>query len=149
MSGLCSTACLRRTIKRPGRAVVPQRWAVGGHIKALLRYPDGTWGQPRVLYDMSSDAGIPKVVANKLSVLSSGEWVLPFWRQRSYQVCETNKEFNSVGVLISRNEGATWAAYGALHLRYQSHWCANPPLGDRGHGDGDVQPHITDAPPIL
>eukprot|EP00240_Pyramimonas_obovata_P002460 CAMPEP_0118927538 /NCGR_PEP_ID=MMETSP1169-20130426/4979_1 /TAXON_ID=36882 /ORGANISM="Pyramimonas obovata, Strain CCMP722" /LENGTH=777 /DNA_ID=CAMNT_0006869307 /DNA_START=190 /DNA_END=2524 /DNA_ORIENTATION=+ len=117
-----STACLRRTIRRPGRAVVPQRWAVGGHIKAMLRYPDGTWGEPRVLYDMSMDAGIPKVVANKLSVLSSGEWVLPFWRQRSYQVCETNKEFNSVGVLISRNEGATWAAHGALHLRYQSHW---------------------------
>jgi predicted neuraminidase len=28
-----STDCLRRTIKRPGRAVVPPRWAVGGHIK--------------------------------------------------------------------------------------------------------------------
>ena len=57
-------------------------------VKAVQRFPDGTWGPPRILYDMSKDAGIPKVVANKVVVLSSGEWVLPFWRQRSYQVCD-------------------------------------------------------------
>lgn len=28
-----------------------------------------------------AEGGIPKVVANKMAVLASGAWVLPFWRE--------------------------------------------------------------------
>jgi hypothetical protein len=27
-----------------------------------------------------------QVIANRMVELSTGEWILPFWRQRSYQV---------------------------------------------------------------
>jgi hypothetical protein len=59
---------------------------VGGHIKATVLGLEGEWSKPRILYDLKEDEGIPKVVANRMTVLSTGEWLLPFWRQRSYQV---------------------------------------------------------------
>eukprot|EP00959_Pyramimonas_sp_CCMP1952_P007904 165539-Pyramimonas_sp.AAC.1 len=52
----------------------------------MTQSPDGTWTAPRVLMPMSADNDVPKVVANKLIVLSTGEWILPFWRQKSWKV---------------------------------------------------------------
>jgi hypothetical protein len=41
----------------------------------------GAWSEPRTLLaqEMLPLSGVPKVVANKLVVLSSGAWLLPFW----------------------------------------------------------------------
>ncbi|KAK3269707.1 hypothetical protein CYMTET_21875 [Cymbomonas tetramitiformis] len=63
-----------------------------------------------------------EVIANKLLVLSTGEWILPFWRQKSWKVCETKKEFNAAGVLRSDDNGTTWQAHGNIHLEYPTHW---------------------------
>ena len=42
----------------------------------------GVWGAPRVVWGLEEDGGIPKVTANKTKVLSNGDWILPFWRER-------------------------------------------------------------------
>eukprot|EP00854_Cymbomonas_tetramitiformis_P024556 gene24556-29871_t len=52
------------------------RWPPGGSIKELAE-GSHTSGVGCSVYD---GAFIPKLVANKLVVLSSGEWVIPYWR---------------------------------------------------------------------
>jgi hypothetical protein len=62
-----STECIK--------PVTPPSWEPGGDIKVITtRDPEGgKWSEARILLRQSSD-GIPKVIANKLVVLSSGEW---------------------------------------------------------------------------
>ena len=47
----------------------------GGDIKAITTrdIESGQWSEPRIILKQSTD-GIPKVIANKLVVLSTGEW---------------------------------------------------------------------------
>jgi len=117
--------CLRAEVnskKGGGGYKVPRRYAVGGDIKVMTQEMNGKWTSPRVLYPMSADNDIPKVVANKLLVLSTGEWLLPFWRQKSWKVCETKKEFNAAGVLRSDDFGGSWQIHGSIKLEYPTHW---------------------------
>jgi hypothetical protein len=63
---------------------VPQRYVIGGDIKvARLNLASQRWSPAVTLYSQDLDGNIPKLTANKLLVLRSGEWVLPFWRERS------------------------------------------------------------------
>mmetsp|Transcript_28587 Transcript_28587/g.68135 ORF Transcript_28587/g.68135 Transcript_28587/m.68135 type:complete len:362 (-) Transcript_28587:262-1347(-) len=93
-------------------------WSPGGDIRAaMLRNIKSlqpglfessdipSWSLPRVLHSQQSGDGLPKVVANKLVVLSSGEWVLPFWSEKpdldSYSCSRGKSEMGSAGVLLS------------------------------------------------
>jgi hypothetical protein len=65
------------------------------------------------------DSGIPKVTANKPVELSTGEWLLPFWRERALigktNECEEEvKGQGSAGVLRSKDRGKSWEAHGFL-----------------------------------
>ena len=57
----------------------------------------------------------PKVTANKPALLSTGEWLLPFWRERAMlstkgPECASQRGRESAGVLVSRDRGATWTS---------------------------------------
>ena len=95
--------------------------------------PTGQWTEPEVLYPMSADNNVPKVVANKLLVLSTGEWILPFWRQKSWKICETKKEFNAAGVLRSDDRGATWQVSPTVWVKSERSDLV------RGAGDGPAR----------
>ena len=70
-----------------------------------------------VIYSQRQENTIPKLIANKLTTLTTGEWILPFWRQRSTHVCASQRtHFNSAGVMRSTNQGLTWEAHGDLTL---------------------------------
>jgi hypothetical protein len=107
----------------------------------------GAWSEPRTLLSQEMPlGGVPKVVANKLVVLSSGAWLLPFWMQKSIRVCETKKEANTAGVLRSIDAGATWQAHGQIRLDYPTHWiiegCAQHAMAFRG-SKAAVEPNST------
>lgn len=93
-----------------------------------------------MLYARSA-GGIPKVLANGPIETSSGQLVLPFWRQKprafvrfdaetnkTALVCDTAKP-TSAGVLISSDRGGTWQAYGSLGTSV----CLKPPEKCRRH----------------
>ena len=108
---------------RGATATNPPRWFPGGDIKMttsadkdLLR-----WARPRVVLSQDAESGVPKVLANKLIVRSSGEWVLPFWREiprggkaLTKGKCATSLMRASAGVLVSRNQGESWRAHGEI-----------------------------------
>ena len=55
-----------------------------------------------MVFAYEEDGGIGKMVANKLAIGSSGEWLLPFWREMGGQNCSQNHaEHGKAGVLIS------------------------------------------------
>lgn len=62
----------------------------------------GTWKSPRVIYPQTADRGLPKVLANKLVVLATGEWVLPFWSEKhSSGTCDFAEDAEgSAGILV-------------------------------------------------
>eukprot|EP00898_Chlorokybus_atmophyticus_P007206 jgi/Chlat1/7487/Chrsp60S06998 len=84
-------------------------WMPGGDIKATLLNPKtGQWRAPRVILSEESEGVIPKVLANKLIVLTSGEWVLPFWR-----------EAHGAGTTCPQPKSASWdPPRGAVQLPY-------------------------------
>ncbi|KAK3255265.1 hypothetical protein CYMTET_35544, partial [Cymbomonas tetramitiformis] len=102
-------------------AGTPSTWSPGGDILAVSLSSDQMskgfspsdppqWSQPRIVYATSEGDSIPKVLANKLQVLSTGEWVLPFWRelpdesvQGSDHCKSTSWQIPSAGVLISED----------------------------------------------
>jgi len=65
----------------------PAMWTPGGHIKVMTSdsplAADPKWSSPRLLLSMQSGGGIPKVICNRMIVLSSGEWLLPYWREQT------------------------------------------------------------------
>ena len=67
-------------------------------------------------------------------MLSTGEWLLPFWRQRSYGVCETNSLHNTAGVLRSTDDGATFDPVGHIHLKYKTHWVIEGSIAELKNG---------------
>jgi len=94
-------------------------WAPGGDIMSVqMQLSTGVWSIPQLVYSLEEDKGIPKVTANKVVVLASGEWVLPFWRERALlgfgPVCRTLQGDGSAGVLISKDSGHTWTAHASL-----------------------------------
>jgi len=120
----------------------PQLWVPGGDVKvthSVGGLAKNTWAPARTLLRQSRDGGIPKVIANKVAVLSSGEWLLPFWREQQNalmdetcqrdpdtghsgcpgnepQPCMTGAE-ESAGVLVSHDKGGSWKPHGFLtHL---------------------------------
>ena len=81
------------------------------------------WSKAKTVYRMTTDnVAIPKVIANKLTVvtLDNAEevWLLPFWRQRSPHTCSTARGVrNAAGVLRSTDKGETWKANGAIQFQ--------------------------------
>mmetsp|Transcript_23312 Transcript_23312/g.64700 ORF Transcript_23312/g.64700 Transcript_23312/m.64700 type:complete len:511 (+) Transcript_23312:151-1683(+) len=65
----------------------PALWTPGGNIKVITSdnplAPDPKWSKPRLLLSAQSGHGIPKVICNRLVVLSTGEWLLPYWREQT------------------------------------------------------------------
>lgn len=117
----------------------PHLWVPGGDIKVTHSIGDpalNTWSEARTILSQDRDGGIPKVIANKLSVLSTGEWLMPFWREQQSALeegtCERDLETGlsgcsgnkpqrcmtgakeSAGVLVSKDEGVSWQAHGFL-----------------------------------
>ena len=123
------------------RKAIPKRWIIGGDIKVRTRsFADGSgtedengnddgvgdlkeWSKAKTVYRMTTDnVAIPKVIANKLTVvtLDNAEevWLLPFWRQRSPHTCSTARGVrNAAGVLRSTDKGETWKANGAIQFQ--------------------------------
>ena len=62
----------------------PPRYSPGGSVKAAVYGLGGQarWSKPREIYGEEDGDGLPKVLANKLIVLSTGEWVLPVWSEK-------------------------------------------------------------------
>jgi hypothetical protein len=55
-----------------------------------------------------------QVVANPMAVLSTGEWLLPFWKEPHEAPPCYKENRGSAGVLRSRDKGRTWRVYGEL-----------------------------------
>eukprot|EP00238_Polyblepharides_amylifera_P013106 CAMPEP_0196574354 /NCGR_PEP_ID=MMETSP1081-20130531/4083_1 /TAXON_ID=36882 /ORGANISM="Pyramimonas amylifera, Strain CCMP720" /LENGTH=387 /DNA_ID=CAMNT_0041892349 /DNA_START=68 /DNA_END=1231 /DNA_ORIENTATION=+ len=112
----------------------------GGDIKVVESTDlGGSWSHPRTILTHEADGGVPKVLANKLTVLSSGAWVLPYWREPpdSWELyphyhplqhspkpprpappagSPADVKLSSAGVLVSLDSGASWTARGSVQL---------------------------------
>lgn len=137
-----SNSCMKKvqntTLWEPGGDIRAKQMGVGeGAASALTNLAHGqptkswVWGKGRTLLAEKTD-GIPKVIANKPTVLHNGDWVMPFWRERpprennstcaAKQEPQVSKRFmyahianrTSSGVLVSTDLGATWTPYGAI-----------------------------------
>jgi len=95
-------------------------WPPGGNIMAVtLDLSKQIWGEPRLLLAQEDDEGIAKVTANKPVEMSSGAWLLPFWRERalvgkSKECLDEIKGKGGAGVLRSLDRGQTWESLGFL-----------------------------------
>eukprot|EP00873_Tetraselmis_striata_P006987 jgi/Tetstr1/427251/TSEL_017438.t2 len=118
-----------RTCKRTLNKQVT--WAPGGDIKAvtlknvkslstgIFDSSDAPiWSMPKTILSEDHGEGLPKVIANKMIELDSGEWMLPFWREKpdsdAYVCMKDISSHPSAGVLISNDEGLTWTVHGVL-----------------------------------
>lgn len=125
--------CIRPAKPKP-------KWPPGGSIK--MTYFDATaeltenttWATPREVYSIKEEGFIPKMISGRLLVLSTGEYVLPFWRENALLSktvwpdekahCRTqhnragqtwtNHAQPSAGILVSVDNGETWEARGKL-----------------------------------
>jgi len=97
---------------------IPKRWIIGGSIVVRTRVGiEGLWSNTRVVFSQRMELSIPKLIANRLTVLSTGEWILPFWRQRSTHACASLRTHNNAaGVLITSDGGRTWVVHGNIVL---------------------------------
>mmetsp|Transcript_21176 Transcript_21176/g.53284 ORF Transcript_21176/g.53284 Transcript_21176/m.53284 type:complete len:478 (-) Transcript_21176:103-1536(-) len=115
----------------------PMEFMPGGDIKGI-RYNlhQHEWGQPQLILPQSSDGGIPKVTANKAIELSTGEMVMPFWRENALvgdsKPCKQLKGKPGAGVLISEDRGATWKPYG--YLTTKGSWLIENALAELSDG---------------
>jgi len=100
------------------------RHSPGGDIMMVTSDNSGrTWTSPQVIFSADAEDGIPKVIANKVSVLSNGRWVLPFWREPG-KTCPVNRNQvprsewvnGSAGVLISETQGLSWRLSSKIEL---------------------------------
>ena len=63
----------------------PKLWVPGGDLKVITsvgNLENNAWSPARTVLSQSGDGGIPKVISNRVTVLSTGEWLLPFWREQ-------------------------------------------------------------------
>ena len=99
------------------------RHSPGGDLLYVASDDSGaTWSSPQLMLPYDAEGGIPKVVANKMAVLGSGAWVLPFWREPGKTCPKLRSEVKdpkdivkgSAGVLISGDQGLTWSVKGNL-----------------------------------
>mmetsp|Transcript_26799 Transcript_26799/g.37009 ORF Transcript_26799/g.37009 Transcript_26799/m.37009 type:complete len:372 (+) Transcript_26799:1-1116(+) len=102
------------------------RFSPGGDILYLSSDNSGmTWTPPQLVYSYEAEMGMPKVLANKLAVLSNGGWALPFWREPG-KTCPIVRHGadpeklaevrGSAGLLVSGDQGLSWAAMGRLQM---------------------------------
>ncbi|KAK3253669.1 hypothetical protein CYMTET_37090 [Cymbomonas tetramitiformis] len=113
-------------------------WAPGGDIMALqMDLMSGAWSKARAIYSLQEDRGIPKVTANQALVLSTGEWILPFWRERALlsfsPACRELDGDTSAGVLISYDEGFTWEAHG--EITHPESWLIENAVSEMPNGE--------------
>mmetsp|Transcript_9248 Transcript_9248/g.22285 ORF Transcript_9248/g.22285 Transcript_9248/m.22285 type:complete len:1073 (-) Transcript_9248:14-3232(-) len=97
----------------------PQRFPPGGDVLVTKTHDGKVWMEPRTIYGMSEDGNSPKVIANSVHVTSRGAWLLPFWRESYYFNRDTPCQSTGPdghGVLVSRDEGKTWAPRGNLTM---------------------------------
>jgi len=116
-------------------------WPPGGDIKAIqMDLKTQQWSEPMMLYAQEEDEGIPKVTANKPTELSTGEWLLPFWRERALvgKSSECQREMKgqmSAGVLRSKDRGKNWEAHG--YLVADKTWLIENAIAEVG-GEGEA-----------
>mmetsp|Transcript_7476 Transcript_7476/g.21115 ORF Transcript_7476/g.21115 Transcript_7476/m.21115 type:complete len:425 (-) Transcript_7476:193-1467(-) len=100
------------------------RYSPGGDIVMTTSDNNGkTWSSPQVIFGADAEDGIPKVIANRISVLSNGRWVLPFWREPG-KTCPINRNQvhrsewvnGSAGVLFSETQGLSWSVSGKMQM---------------------------------
>ncbi|QDZ21783.1 sialidase [Chloropicon primus] len=95
-----------------------KRFSPGGTIKSVEwdyanNEEEFSWTAPRTVHDQREGDKLPKVLANKLIELKSGELVLPMWSEK-HGSCQKSKEKGSAGVLVSADSGQTWVRRGNL-----------------------------------
>ncbi|KAK3232987.1 hypothetical protein CYMTET_56683 [Cymbomonas tetramitiformis] len=92
------------------------------------------WSSPTTLLSLVEPSGnaVPKVLANPLAVLSTGEWLLPFWREPHDAPPCIKENRGSAGVLRSRDRGKTWKVYG--ELTHPRTWLIENTLVERNDG---------------
>uniref|UniRef100_A0A7S0QUV7 Sialidase domain-containing protein n=1 Tax=Pyramimonas obovata TaxID=1411642 RepID=A0A7S0QUV7_9CHLO len=118
----------------------PPLWVPGGDIKVVSSVGEpsqNVWTSAQTILSQDTGGGIAKVISNRVTVLVSGEWLLPYWREQAKAaiptdgcgrdpmsnvsgcvlmdggLCMTGTD-ESAGVLISADRGATWQAHGAV-----------------------------------
>mmetsp|Transcript_55647 Transcript_55647/g.176671 ORF Transcript_55647/g.176671 Transcript_55647/m.176671 type:complete len:379 (+) Transcript_55647:412-1548(+) len=118
----------------------PEAWVPGGDIKVTTSVgplTDNVWTRARTIFSLEEGGSIPKVISNKVAVLSSGEWLLPMWREQATSSLPANScprreedlrsgclhgevtpcmsgTEESAGVLWSGDQGKTWRAFGEI-----------------------------------
>jgi len=123
----------------------PKLWVPGGDLKVITsvgNLENNAWSPARTVLSQSGDGGIPKVISNRVTVLSTGEWLLPFWREQARAAVpdddclrDSNTTHNvsncvfmdmdqrgpcmtgadeSAGVLVSVDSGTSWQAHGSI-----------------------------------
>ena len=94
---------------------------------------DFEWSQePQLIYSQNAGDGLPKVLANKMIVLSTGEWMLPFWSE-SHGSCQSKGRSGSAGVLLSSNSGNTWEKRGKITA--SDTWLIENTVVEKSDGD--------------
>mmetsp|Transcript_22659 Transcript_22659/g.57071 ORF Transcript_22659/g.57071 Transcript_22659/m.57071 type:complete len:473 (+) Transcript_22659:239-1657(+) len=106
------------------------RFSPGGDIVMATSDNNGkAWSSPQVVFGLEAEDGIPKVIANKVSVLKNGRWVLPFWREPGKtcpvvrnQVPHSEWVNGSAGVLITETQGLSWSVSPKFTLPEHRSW---------------------------
>jgi hypothetical protein len=104
------------------------RYSPGGDILQISSDDSGlTWSSPIAVHTYDDDISIPKVIANKLVVLSNGAWALPYWTEpgKNCPVVRHGADpatlvNGSAGLLKSGDQGLTWTAAG--HIVTEGTW---------------------------
>ena len=94
--------------------------------------------------------GVPKVIANKLTVLSNGVWLLPYWREPGKTCPVVRRGLDpsqwvngSAGVLYTENQGLSWRM--ASEVEDTSTWLIESSIAELGDQGGLLQVYRTRA----
>jgi predicted neuraminidase len=99
------------------------RHSPGGDVVYKVSDDNGrTWSSSQVILSYNAEDGMPKVIANTLTELESGSWILPFWREPGKTCPQVKAEVKdekmlrkgSAGIIRSDDQGLTWQVYGNL-----------------------------------